>query len=179
MCSCICRVSVLTFPGSGTTSSSWCPLPSQRSEWHLPFQLIRGGEWGQLNAAILRLNQTQPSTRISMRGLRSPWWQAGRLDFNMLRTYRLTWMIPSVAWTYIGREEEMRLSGSQAADCLPVVHLLLHSSSQVQVCVGSERLLSDDSNSRCALAHFQTHIHVQKGNTQLYPYTHKTLMDST
>lgn len=57
----------------------------------------------------------------------------------------------------------MRPGLSQGADCLPVSLLLLRSSSQAQVCVGSARVLSDDSNSCCVLALSHT-----KRNTQLY-----------
>lgn len=46
----------------------------------------------------------------------------------------------------------MRPGLSQGADCLPVSLILLRSSSQAQVCVGSGWVLSDDSNSRRVLA---------------------------
>ena len=62
----------------------------------------------------------------------------------------------------------MRPGLSQGADCLPVSLLLLHSSSQAQVCVGSARVLSDDSNSCCVLA--LTHTHKEK-HTSVHTHT--------
>lgn len=60
----------------------------------------------------------------------------------------------------------MRPGPSQGADCLPVLLLLLRGSSQAQVCVGSVRVLSDDSNSCCALALAHAHTtHTQKHTT--------------
>lgn len=59
----------------------------------------------------------------------------------------------------------MRPCLSQGADCLPVSLLLLHSSSQAQVCVGSGWVLSDDSNSCCVLALSHAHTHKKKYTT--------------
>lgn len=58
----------------------------------------------------------------------------------------------------------------RGADCLPVSFLLLYSSSQAQVCVGRDWVLSDDSNSCCVLALALMRAHPQKGNTRRRAY---------
>lgn len=72
-------------------------------------------------------------------------------------------------------EGEMWQGLSQGVDCLPVSLLLLHSSSQAQVCVGSDWVLSDDSNSCCvpALPHTHTQVYMLMFTVSDLPQAHR------
>lgn len=95
----------------------------------------------------------------------------------MQKTYRHAWIYSNVwVWPEYAvrmrrREGEMRPGRSQGADCLPVSLLLLRSSSQAQVCVGSGRVLSDDSKSCCVLALSLIHTHKEKHIYYTLAYT--------
>lgn len=80
------------------------------------------------------------------------------LDFNMQRTYRQARIHQRICI-----EEETGPILIRGADCLPVSFLLLYSSSQAQVCVGRDWVLSDHSNSCCVLALALMRAHPQKG----------------
>lgn len=68
---------------------------------------------------------------------------------------------------------------SQVADCLPVSFLLLHSSRQAQVCVGSDWVLSNDSNSCCVPALSHAHTHICKANRTTVHLRQTTRMESS
>lgn len=86
----------------------------------------------------------------------------------MQRTYRQARIHQRI---YI--EEETGPILIRGADCLPVSFLLLYSSSQAQVCVGRDWVLSDDSNSCCVLALALMRAHPQKGNMRRRAYVRR------